>query len=56
MPPGAIFSRRVIEGEDMLPEVALVKLMWVLGNESDPDRVATVMQTDLAGEIQRRSV
>lgn len=51
-----LLSIGVIEGEDMLPEVALVKLMWVLGNESDPDRVATVMQTDLAGEIQRRSV
>ena len=23
----------VIEGADMLPEVALVKMMWVLGNE-----------------------
>ena len=26
----------VIEGEDILPEVALVKLMWVLGNTEDP--------------------
>jgi len=51
-----LLSIGVSAGEDMLPEVALVKLMWVLGNESDPDRVATVMQTDLAGEIQRRSV
>ena len=46
----------VVEGEDMLPEPALVKLMWVLGNESDPERVKELIKTDLAGEIQRRSV
>ena len=46
----------VIEGEDMLPEVALVKLMWVLGNEPDPERAGVLMQTDLAGEIRRRSI
>ncbi len=45
----------VIEGGDMLPEVALVKLMWVLGNEKDPDNAAALMQTDLAGEWNRRS-
>lgn len=40
----------------MLPEVALVKLMWVLGNESDPARAGEVMRANLAGEIQRRSI
>ena len=43
----------VIEGGDMLPEAAMVKLMWVLGNESDPERVAGLMQTDLRGELGR---
>lgn len=38
-----------IEGEDMLPEVALVKLMWVLANH--PDEVGSMMRTPLAGEI-----
>lgn len=38
-----------IEGEDMLPEVALVKLMWVLANR--PDEVKSLMRTPLAGEI-----
>jgi glutamyl-tRNA(Gln) amidotransferase subunit D len=38
-----------IEGEDMLPEVALVKLMWVLANK--PDEVRSLMKTPLAGEI-----
>ena len=46
----------VIEGEDILPDVALVKLMWVLGNESDPERAGELMQTDLTGEIRRRSI
>jgi glutamyl-tRNA(Gln) amidotransferase subunit D len=38
-----------IEGEDMLPEVALVKLMWVLANR--PAEVRTLMGQPLAGEI-----
>jgi glutamyl-tRNA(Gln) amidotransferase subunit D len=38
-----------IQGEDMLPEVALVKLMWVLANK--PDEVRSLMGTPLAGEI-----
>jgi glutamyl-tRNA(Gln) amidotransferase subunit D len=38
-----------IEGEDMLPEVALVKLMWVLANQ--PEIVYSSMKTSLAGEI-----
>jgi len=38
-----------IEGEDMLPEVALVKMMWVLGNH--PTEAASLMRTPIAGEI-----
>jgi glutamyl-tRNA(Gln) amidotransferase subunit D len=45
----------VIEGGDMLPEVALVKLMWVLGNEKDGTRAAVMMQANLKGELNRRS-
>ncbi|MDD1676386.1 MAG: Glu-tRNA(Gln) amidotransferase subunit GatD [Methanomicrobiales archaeon] len=45
----------VIEGEDMLPETALVKLMWVLGREHDPERVRELMTTDIRGEIRRCS-
>jgi len=43
----------VIEGEDMLPGTAKVKLMWALANT---DSVAEQMRTPLAGEIQERSV
>ena len=42
----------VIEGEDILPGTAKVKLMWTLANSED---VADTMATPLAGEIQRRS-
>ncbi|MDD1685699.1 MAG: Glu-tRNA(Gln) amidotransferase subunit GatD [Methanoregula sp.] len=45
----------VIEGGDMLPEAALVKMMWVLGNEKDTKKAAALMQTDLKGEYNRRS-
>jgi glutamyl-tRNA(Gln) amidotransferase subunit D len=44
-----------IEGEDMLPEVALVKLMWALGQTQDPGEVKGIMQKDYAGEIHWRS-
>ena len=42
----------VIEGEDMLPGTAKVKLMWALANSDD---VAATMAEPLAGEIQQRS-
>jgi len=40
--------------EDMLPETAFVKLMWVLGQTSDSEKVAQMMRSDLAGEISPR--
>jgi glutamyl-tRNA(Gln) amidotransferase subunit D len=40
--------------EDMLPETALVKLMWVLGQTEDPRKIAEMMRTSLAGEISPR--
>ena len=50
-----LLAAGVIEGGDMLPEVALVKQMWVLGNERDPAKAAALMGTDLKGECMRRS-
>ena len=41
----------VIEGGSMLPEVALVKLMWVLGNAETKEEVVRLMQTNLKGEL-----
>jgi glutamyl-tRNA(Gln) amidotransferase subunit D len=45
----------VTEGADMLPEVALVKLMWVLGNAGSRNEVRDMMSRDLRGECRRRS-
>ena len=41
----------VIEGGNMLPEVALVKLMWVLANAETPVDVKRLMQKNLKGEL-----
>ena len=46
----------VIEGEDTLPEVALVKMMWVLGNEKDRDKRRKLLSSDLKGEYRGRSL
>ncbi|MFA5896269.1 MAG: Glu-tRNA(Gln) amidotransferase subunit GatD [Thermoplasmata archaeon] len=43
-----------ISGEDMLPETAYVKLMWVLGHTREPEDVAKAMATNVAGEINPR--
>jgi glutamyl-tRNA(Gln) amidotransferase subunit D len=40
----------VIEGEDMLPEVALVKVMWLLGNY-DLETAKELVKVNLVGEI-----
>jgi glutamyl-tRNA(Gln) amidotransferase subunit D len=50
-----ILKAGAIEGEDLLPEVALVKLMWALGQTRDPDEVRKIMTTDISGEITRSS-
>jgi glutamyl-tRNA(Gln) amidotransferase subunit D len=50
-----ILDAGVIEGGDMLPEAALVKLMWVLGNEKDTKKAKAMMQDNLKGECTRRS-
>ncbi|GAB3683702.1 Glu-tRNA(Gln) amidotransferase subunit GatD [Salinarchaeum chitinilyticum] len=43
----------VIEGEDLLPGTATVKLMWTLANR--PDAVAETMRTPIGGELTERS-
>ncbi|MEM1578251.1 MAG: Glu-tRNA(Gln) amidotransferase subunit GatD [Archaeoglobaceae archaeon] len=44
----------VIEGEDMLPETALVKLMFLLGNHS-VEEAKKLVRKNLVGEIEPRS-
>ena len=44
----------VLSGEDMLPETAYVKVMWVLGHTHEPDEVAKAVATNVAGELNPR--
>ncbi len=51
-----LLNMGVIPGEDMLPETAYVKLMWVLAQTRDLKEVKRLMLTNIAGEINPRSV
>ena len=45
----------VIPAEDMLPEVAYVKAMWVLAHAKDRDEAIRLFRTPLAGEMDVRT-
>ena len=45
----------VIYGEDMLTEVALVKLSWVLGHTKNKEKIREMMLTPFAREINPRT-
>lgn len=45
----------VISGEDMLPETAYVKLMWVLGQTKERSEIIKLIGTNIAGEISERT-
>ncbi len=49
-----MLARGVIEGANMLPEAAYVKLIYVLGHTKDLPEVKKLIQTPLAGEITLR--
>jgi glutamyl-tRNA(Gln) amidotransferase subunit D len=44
----------VIPLDDMLPETALVKMMWAFGHEKDPEVVKRLMITNVANELSER--
>jgi glutamyl-tRNA(Gln) amidotransferase subunit D len=46
----------VVPLEDMFPETALVKLMWVLGQTSSPDEAKKLLKTNIAGEFSPRTM
>jgi len=46
----------VIPAEDMLPEVAYVKLMWVLAHAKDRDKIKELFLKNIAGEISQRTL
>jgi glutamyl-tRNA(Gln) amidotransferase subunit D len=46
-----LMSMGIVPGENLLPEVAYIKLGWVLGQTTDPEDVKKMMLTPVAGDI-----
>jgi len=46
---------KCVFAEDMMPEVAYIKLGWVLGQTKDKEKIKELMQTNIAGEITHRT-
>jgi glutamyl-tRNA(Gln) amidotransferase subunit D len=46
----------VIPTEDMFPETALVKLMWVLGQTKDPEEAKKLFRSNIASEYSPRTL
>jgi glutamyl-tRNA(Gln) amidotransferase subunit D len=46
----------VVPLEDMLPESALVKLMWILGQTDDVEEARRILRSDIAYEISERTI
>jgi glutamyl-tRNA(Gln) amidotransferase subunit D len=46
----------VIPGKNLLPEVAYVKLGWVLGQTQDPKKIKDLLLTNIAGELLQREI
>jgi glutamyl-tRNA(Gln) amidotransferase subunit D len=49
-----LMAKGIIPAENMLPEVAYVKLAWALGQTTDLQKVKDLMLTPIAGEITER--
>jgi len=46
----------VIPLDDMLPETALVKLMWIFGQTKDTEEAKKLLKTNIAGEFSPRTL
>ena len=51
-----LLAMGVVPLEDMLPETALVKLMWVLGQTSKLDEAKKLLTKNIAGEFSSRTL
>ncbi len=49
-----LMAKGIVPAENMLPEVAYVKLAWALGQTDDLDEVRRIMLTPICGEITAR--
>ncbi|HJW65954.1 MAG TPA: Glu-tRNA(Gln) amidotransferase subunit GatD [Candidatus Bathyarchaeia archaeon] len=51
-----LMNRGVIPLDDMFPETALVKLMWVLGQTNDLEEAKKLIKLNIAGEFSPRTL
>jgi glutamyl-tRNA(Gln) amidotransferase subunit D len=51
-----LIARGVVPLDDMFPETALVKLMWILGQTSDSKEAKKLLKTNIAGEYSVRTL
>ena len=51
-----LLSFGVVPLEDMFPETGLVKLMWALGQTSDPKEATALLKANVAGEYSPRTL
>ncbi|MGA3290959.1 MAG: Glu-tRNA(Gln) amidotransferase subunit GatD [Candidatus Bathyarchaeia archaeon] len=51
-----LLSFGVVPLDDMFPETALVKLMWVLGQTDNTQEAITLLKTNIAGEFTPRTL
>jgi len=51
-----LIARGVIPVDDMFPETALVKLMWILGQTNDSMEAKKLLKTNIAGEYSVRTL
>ncbi|MGE5341928.1 MAG: Glu-tRNA(Gln) amidotransferase subunit GatD [Candidatus Omnitrophota bacterium] len=46
-----LVSKGIVPGENLLPEVAYIKLAWALGQTNDLEKVKKIMLTPICGDI-----
>ncbi|MFW9826222.1 MAG: Glu-tRNA(Gln) amidotransferase subunit GatD [Candidatus Thorarchaeota archaeon] len=51
-----LLNMGVIPGKNMLPEVAYVKLGWVMGQTNNPEEIKAMLSQNIAGEILEREI
>jgi glutamyl-tRNA(Gln) amidotransferase subunit D len=51
-----LLSMGVIPTDDMFPETALVKLMWIFGQTHDVEEAKRLLKTNIAGEFSPRTL
>ena len=51
-----LLSIGILPLEDMFPETALVKLMWVFGQTNDSEEAKRLLKTNISGEFEPRTL